>query len=49
MSREQSAIVKGIAILLMMIHHLPKIPGLMDAENPIMGVLQSLSHPIQYF
>ena len=49
MTREQSAIVKGIAILLMMIHHLPKIPGLMDVENQIMGVLESLSHPIQYF
>lgn len=49
MSRQQSAIIKGLAILLMMLYHLPcirTIPGLDDSVFP---VLATACHPIQYF
>ncbi len=49
MSREQSAIIKGIAILLMLIYHLNNIPGIQGLDNCLADTLITASHPINYF
>ena len=49
MSRQHSAIIKGLAILLMLIYHLPRILGPETMDPAIRGFLASIAHPIQYF
>ena len=49
MSREQSAIIKGIAILLMMIYHLVNIIGIQGLDNLFAINFMVASHPINYF
>ena len=49
MSREQSAIIKGIAILLMLIYHLDNIIGIQGLDNMFAVNLITASHPISYF
>jgi len=49
MSREQSAIIKGIAILLMLIYHLNNIPGINGLDNEFYNTLSTASHPITFF
>ena len=49
MSREQSAIIKGIAILLMLIYHLDNIIGIQGLDNIFADNLSAASHPINYF
>lgn len=49
MSREQSAIIKGVAILLMLIYHLACIPGIQGLNNVFHHTLASASHPINFF
>lgn len=49
MSRQHSAIIKGIAILLMLVYH---FPHLVDPETYIpffRGFLSNISHPVEYF
>ena len=49
MSKQHSAIIKGMAILLMLVYHLPH---LIDPEtfNPFLrGFLSNISHPVEYF
>lgn len=48
MSKEQSAIIKGFAILMMLLHHVPCIPKIQDMDI-FMSTLSSISHPILYF
>lgn len=49
MSREQSAIIKGIAILLMLIYHLGNIPEIQGLDNIFWHTLSVASHPVNYF
>lgn len=49
MSREQSAIIKGVAIILMLIYHLGNIPGIQGLDNVFYGTLSHASHPISFF
>lgn len=49
MSREQSAIIKGIAILLMLVYHLGNIGGIQGIDNIFYHNLSTASHPISYF
>lgn len=49
MSREQSTIIKGIAILLMLIYHLGNIPGIQGLDNVFHSTLSASSHPVNYF
>jgi hypothetical protein len=49
MSREQSAIIKGIAILLMLIYHLDNIIGIQGLDNMFDVNVITASHPISYF
>ena len=49
MSREQSAVIKGIAIVLMLIYHLNNIPGIQGLDNVVADTLIRASHPINYF
>lgn len=49
MSREQSAIIKGLAILLMLVYHLNNIPGIQGLDNCIADTVITASHPINYF
>ena len=49
MSREQSAIIKGIAILLMLIYHLNNILGINGLDNEFYNTLSRASHPITFF
>ena len=49
MSREQSAIIKGIAIMLMLEYHLGCIPGIQGLDNVFHGTLSTASNPINYF
>lgn len=48
MSKEQSAIVKGFAILMMLLYHLSCIPKIQDLDI-FTSTLSSISHPILYF
>ena len=49
MSREQSTIIKGVAIILMLIYHLGNIPGIQGLDNIIYSTLSNASHPVNYF
>ena len=49
MSREQSAIIKGLAILLMLIYHLGNIKGISGLDNIFHATLSRSSFPISYF
>lgn len=49
MSREQSAIIKGIAIILMLIYHLGNIPGIQGLDNLLYSTLSASSHPVNFF
>jgi len=49
MSREQSAIIKGVAILLMLIYHVDDIIGIHGLDNGFYQTLITASHPINYF
>ncbi len=49
MSREQSAVIKGIAILLMLVYHLNNIPGIQGLDGSLADILITASHPINYF
>ena len=48
MSKEQSAIIKGFAILFMLIYHMGKIPDI-QGLGQIYGVITTACHPITYF
>lgn len=49
MTREQSAIIKGFAILFMLIYHLDNIVGIQGLDNVFAVDLITASHPINYF
>ena len=49
MSRQQSAIIKGLAILLMLVYHLPKAFGQDFLSPSAAAFFGSVSHPILYF
>ena len=49
MTRQQSAIIKGIAILLMMLYHLPCISTIPGIDDSVYPTLARACHPIQYF
>ncbi len=49
MTREQSAIIKGFAILFMLIYHLDNIVGIQGLDNVFAVDLLTASHPINYF
>lgn len=49
MTREQSSIIKGLAIILMLVYHLDNIPGLSSFDGIIAETLKTASHPINYF
>lgn len=49
MTREQSAIIKGFAILFMLIYHLDNIVGIQGLDNVFAVDLITASHPIHYF
>ena len=49
MSRQQSAIIKGIAILLMLVYHLQKAFGRDFLSFEVAAFLDSISFPIIYF
>lgn len=49
MTREQSAIIKGFAILFMLIYHLDNIVGIQGLDNVFAINLITTSHPINYF
>jgi hypothetical protein len=49
MSKQHSAIVKGIAILLMLVCHFPFLCGYETLGHSVASFLASISHPIQYF
>ncbi len=49
MSREQSTIIKGVAIILMLIYHLGNILGIQGLDNIVYSTLSNASHPVNYF
>lgn len=49
MSRQQSSIIKGIAILLMMLYHLPCISTIPGMDESVFPIVARACHPIQYF
>ena len=49
MSKELSAIIKGIAILLMLIYHLSNIHGIQGLDNVFNHTLSTASYPVCYF
>ena len=49
MSKQHSAIIKGIAILLMLVYHLPNLIGFETLEPAVLGFLSNISHPVEYF
>lgn len=49
MSKELSAIIKGIAILLMLIYHLSNIHGIQGLDNVFNYTLSTASYPVCYF
>lgn len=49
MSKEQSVIIKGIAIVLMLIYHLNDIVGIQGLDNMFFITLINASYPISYF
>lgn len=49
MSRDQSTLVKGLAILLMLIYHMPRLLGLEQAMTPMLSFMAHISNPVVYF
>lgn len=49
MSRQQSAIIKGLAILLMLIYHFHHLIGIEAYPPYLLGFLSNISHPVEYF
>ena len=49
MSKQHSAIVKGLAILLMVIYHLPRILAPDSLQPAVAGFLGNISYPISFF
>lgn len=49
MTKEQSAILKGIAILLMLVYHLKTIPGIEGMDGFVGQTLRQATYPISYF
>lgn len=49
MTKQQSAIIKGVAILLMLLLHLNHITGIQGLNNTVAINLKNACHPINYF
>lgn len=49
MSRQQSAIIKGLAILLMLVYHLQKAFGVDFLTPSTSAFISAVAHPIMYF
>lgn len=49
MTKEQSSIIKGIAIILMLFYHLGCIEGIQGLNNIVLHTISTAAHPIDYF
>lgn len=49
MSKEQSAVIKGVAILLMLLYHIGNLEGIQGLEGFIGRTISNASHPVHYF